>query len=341
MNVDYSQGGEAVSTSCTAATLATCSYSYSMHDWANTLQGYLEGDIKPVDGLTLTPGVKYNFYRMSVNAPINSSTLQPYKASQSWNSVLPSANLNYVIMPGWSAYAQVAKGFQAPPLNAMFTATPNTALTPTTTMNYQTGTVWKSDRVTVSADIYNINFNNYYSSYKDASKNTVYVAAGAATYKGAELEGTYYVGHHVSLYGNATFNSATYSNGQWIANAPIATGALGLIYQDQGGLYSSLIAKAVGRQEGLDAQSNSKAPPSQVDQYALPSYTYADFAIGYDLKNDRDAVPLVRSAKLGLKINNVFDQKSTIGYSGTDTDGSALYWVLPGRSFFGTAEIAF
>ena len=39
-----------------------------------------------------------------------------------------------------------------------------------------------------------------------------------------ELEGTVYLGEHVSLYGNATFNSATYANHQWVANAPIGTG---------------------------------------------------------------------------------------------------------------------
>jgi iron complex outermembrane receptor protein len=342
--VDWSAGGQSY-VKCTSTTLSSCpsagAFSYLLHDWANTIQGYVEGDIKPIAGLTLTPGVKYSFYRMSENALVNSSTKLPNKTSQSWDAVLPSFNANYTILPGWSAYAQVAEGFQAPPLNAFFTATPN-SVSAETTWNYQIGSVWKSDRLTISGDLYYIDFGNYFTSYKDANSNTIYASAGAASYKGVELEGAYYLGYHLSLYGNASFNSATYANGQWIANAPIGTGALGVIYQDHDGWYGSLIGKAVGRQEGLDNVSNGTAPPTLVDQYALPTYTYADLAVGYNLKNDDHAIPLLRDAKIGLKVNNLFDQHSLIGFAGNDSGSNApLYWVLPGRSFFGTVEIKF
>jgi iron complex outermembrane receptor protein len=345
LNVDWSAGGQQYYT-CTGAAPSTCpaygAASYELHDWANTMQGYIEGDIKPIDGLTMTPGLKYSYYRMSVNADVDSGTKVPYKGSQSWNGVQPSVNINYVLVPGWSAYAQIAKGFLAPPLNAFFTSTPNTTLAPETTMNYQVGSVWKNDRVTVSGDLYLINFGNYFTSYTDANKDTIFTSAGAATYKGAELEGTYYLGYHLSLYGNATFNSATYANDQWIANAPIGTGALGLIYQDHSGFYGSLIGKAVGHQEGLDSQSNTNAAPTLVDQYSIPGYAYADFAVGYDLKNDTDVVPLLREAKIGLKVNNVLDNQGVIGLAGTDSgSGLPLYWVQPGRSFFGTVEVKF
>jgi len=337
-NVDFSDGGQAY-VKCTSTALASCpasgAFSYLLHDWANTLQGYVEADIKPIDGLTLTPGIKYSFYRMSEDAGINSSTKLPAKSSDSWGKVLPSFNANYRLTDGWSVYAQAAEGFQAPPLNAFFTAKPND-VQPETTWNYQAGTVFRSDRLVLSGDVYYIDFGNYFTSYKDAAGDTIYTSAGSATYKGVELEGTFYVGGHVSLYGNATVNSATYANHQWIANAPVGTGSLGLLYEDQSGLSGSLLTKFVGRQEGLDNVSNATGAATLIDQYALPSYYYTDLAVSYAFQPE-----FTQSTKLSFKIGNLFDQRTLIGYAGTDAAGPALYWVLPGRSFFGTVEVKF
>lgn len=342
--VDLSAGGLPY-VKCSGTSLANCpssgAWSYLLHDTANTYQAYTEFEWHPVEGLSIIPGFKYASYRMSEDAIYNSSTKLPFSGTKEWDAPLPSLEANYLLLKNWSVYAQVAEGNQAPPLNAFF-ANSIAAIPALHTWNYQAGTVYKTGPLLLSADVYYIEFTDFYSSYKDANNNTLYFSAGPATYKGVEFEGTYHLGYHLSLYGNLTYNNANYQNGVEIANAPNMTAALGLIYQDNNGFYGSLMGKEVGSQYGSDNATNTNAPPTLVDNYELKPYHYVDLAVGYDFKNDTSIVPFLRGARISFKINNVLDEHARIGYAGNDGGTNLpLYWVMPDRSFWGSLTLKF
>ena len=335
--VDWSRGGVPYAT-----TAGGSPYSYLMQDWLNTVQPYLEAELKPLPGLTVIPGVKYTFSRRTINAPVDSGTKTTVNDGANWFDLEPSLQANYVLAPGWSVYAQAAKGFEAPPLDAMFANGTPASLQPYKTWNYQTGMVWQNDKLTLSGDVYYINFQNFYYETTDSNNNTIFVAAGAAVYKGVEFEGTYHLGRGVNLYGNLALNSARYSrSGQYIASAPTSTAALGVIYNDKSGWYSSLIGKHVGSQEGL----NDTTTAAMTDQYRIPSYRYADFALGYTLSAANGVPAALQEIAVSFKVNNVFDDHSVVGIAGTTFDAAKntvpLQWTNPGRSFFGTVSIKY
>ncbi len=116
--IDWTNGGGFNAADAAAAT------DRLMHDTLLSVQPYLAYAWKLGPRLTLTPGIKYAYFRRSIDAPVNQKTGLPLNYSQSWSKAVPSVDLHYMINPGWSAYAQLAKGFLAPNLNLFYVANP-------------------------------------------------------------------------------------------------------------------------------------------------------------------------------------------------------------------------
>ncbi|MDE2339571.1 MAG: TonB-dependent receptor, partial [Alphaproteobacteria bacterium] len=299
-----------------------------------TLQPYVQLNIKPIAGLTLTPGIRYSWFDRNVNALVNIKTGQPQAYDNKFHSWLPSMEAHYEISPNWAAYAQVAKGFLAPNENFFTRNNPNTtSISPETTLNYQAGTTWHTKALSLSLDGYIIDFSNFIQ-VVGGGNNAYYTNLGGVTYKGLEAEGTLAVAQGVSVYANGSINSAltqaTALNPQqsWVANAPKATAAGGLIYS-KGGIYASLLAKWIGPRYGSDGEE-------------LNPFATADISFGFDLGS---LFPGIKGGKLKININNITDNTTIINDNGTTVANNPatgnpdnLYWTNAGRSAFATLE---
>ena len=298
---------------------ATLAANQVMSDTLTTIQPYVDYAWKATDNLTITPGLKYVSFRRTLDAAVNQGTGQPYSGDHTWTKALPALTAHYAIQKNWSAYVQLAKGFQAPNLNSFYKTNPDLgSLKPEETMNYQLGTTWASQRLALSADIYQINFKNKIVS-SPSGNGTIFSNAGGATYKGVEGEGTYYVGQGFSLYGNYSLNSAKdNTNNQWLPNTPKTTAAAGVIY-NQGQLYASLTAKHVGSRFGDTGET-----------IPLAAYTVANFASSYTLKN---VASWAKEAKVGFQINNLFNKTDIYALGTYDANNNPIYFTLPERSY--------
>jgi iron complex outermembrane receptor protein len=113
---------------------------------------------------------------------------------------------------------------------------------------YQAGTVWKSNRATLDVDVYQITFQNDYSSTLDpVSGETIFHENGSAVTKGAEMESTILVARGFSVYLNATAARARYKDsGLWVQNTPADLETIGLSYNRTNwnvGLFSKRVGK--------------------------------------------------------------------------------------------------
>ena len=318
--VDWTLGGALNPTNSSSA-LSTAT-DRLMNDSLTSIQPYVELAWKVSPKMTITPGVKYAYFRRTLDAQVNQKTGAPLSYAKSWGEALPSIDLHYHIQPGWVAYAQAAKGFLAPNLNTFYASDPSASdVKPEETMNYQAGSTWKSDRLSLSGDLYYIDFNNLVQ-HRTVGANTVFYNDGGVIYKGMELEGTYYVGDGYSLYANGSWNSAkTKGTNQWVANAPDHTAAAGLIYNRKG-WYGSVMDKFVGHRYGDDGQTQP-----------LGAYSITDMSLGYTLKHG--APSWVQKAKVNFQVNNVFNKKDIYALAGyTGGANTPLYWTIPERSYY-------
>lgn len=294
-----------------------------MNDSLDSVQPYAELAWKVTPALTVTPGLKYAYFRRSIDAQVNQGSGGPLNYSKTWGSLLPSVDAHYKIRKNWVAYVQAAKGFLAPNLNVFYTKDPSASnVKPEETWNYQTGTTWKSHRLALSGDLYYIDFNNKVD-HRTKGGNTIFYNVGGAIYKGAEVEGTYYVGGGFSVYANASYNSAKVkSTGLWIANAPKTTGAAGVIY-NRAGWYGSIIDKYVGHRYGDDGETQP-----------LGSFNVADASLGYTFH--KHLIMGLEKAKVNFQVKNLFNNKNIdalAGYTG-DSSNTPLYWTIPERSYY-------
>ncbi|MDD2705771.1 MAG: TonB-dependent receptor [Acidocella sp.] len=303
-----------------------------MHDTLDTFQPYFQIDFKPINGLTISPGVKWNYFKRGINAPVNQKTLQPLGYETVYEKALPSVTVNYAVTQDLSVYGQYAEGYLAPNLNVLYSTNPAASnLEPETTQNYQAGVVYQSPRFAGDADVYYIPFNNLATSQTVNGIKEFY-NAGGAIYEGLEAEGTYVVGHGVDLYANGSLNSANYNGSHGhnhVAEAPQATAAGGILYDD--GMYNgSIIDKWVGGKYGTDSPN----------KYWMDPYNIVNLSAGVDLKRGIYGAPPI---KLTFNIANLTDQRQiydyagmTSGYVSGGTKIAALptFYTLPGRSFF-------
>lgn len=323
--IDDTLGGAYNATSMLAAT------DRDMTDTLTKIQPYVEYDWKPTAQLTITPGIKYAYFRRTINALVNQGTGLPLDYAQSWSKALPNLSVHYAIEKNWTVYGQWAKGFLAPNLNTFYTVNPAlNQVAPEETTNIQLGTVWQNKALTLSADVYHIDFNNKIEKRKIGS-DTIYYNAGGAIYKGVEGEATYYVGNGFSLYGNGSINSAKDKlTGQWLPNAPDKTFAAGVIY-NQGPYYASLLAKHVGKRYG------DLAAGIPIEE--LSPYTVANLSTSYSFKA---ASGPMHNAKVSFQVNNLFNKTDIFGLAGyTAQNGTSLYWTLPGRSYQLSLSVGF
>ncbi|MDE5447011.1 TonB-dependent receptor [Bradyrhizobium sp. CSA207] len=295
---------------------------YNQHLALDTVQPYVEADWKALPDLTITTGAKYAYSARSQSSLVDIFTHGPLDYAQSWAKVLPSLAVNYKLAPNWSVYAQAAEGFLTPPI-----VTSGSTVQPQTTWNYQVGTSYQSKTFTLGGDVYYIDFNNMIAA-QTIGGITNYFNAGGAIYQGVEVEGTVHVGNGISLFANGSLNSAkNKQTGQWIAQAPNATAAAGLIYEE-GNWHASLTDKWVGQRFGDVGEKQPLSPFNQLDM-----------AITYKVKNPLPNVAAV-TAKFG--VDNILNSHAIVdffGYSGGSV--TPLFYTQIGRNIYSSLTVQF
>lgn len=293
-----------------------------------TFQPYFEMDIKPFTGLTITPGFKWNYFRRDIKAPVNQSTLTPLNYGRTFEKALPSVAIHYQWNDNWSVYAQVAQGFLAPNLNTFYTIDPtqSTTLKAQTTWNYQVGGAYRTSRLTLSGDLYYIDFGNQILG-RTVGGIKIFYNAGGVVYKGIEGEADYRIWGPFTVYANASLNYAKDKTaGYQIPDSPKSTGALGVSY-DHDGLYGSIFGKYIGPQYG------------DVNAFHISGYTITDLSLNYTFQVNQD---LIKKVKVGLLIDNLFDKHGVSQLAGyTAGAGNPLFWNIVPRNWTVTMSAAF
>ncbi|MDQ0008048.1 iron complex outermembrane receptor protein [Luteibacter jiangsuensis] len=309
---------------------------YVLSDRTDTVQPYVQYDWKPTDSITVSPGIRYSEVTRSIDAPLNKvSPPVPLTAEATYHATLPSIGIHDRLSDSWSAYAQAAKGFLAPPIDVI-QVNGSRGLSPETTRNYQLGTAYASRELTFGADIYYINFSNYISQTEVATDNgneDTFVNGGGAIYKGAEVEATWALTRTVSLYGNASYNKATYKDSSvQVAGTPKVTAALGLLYSGSNGYFGSLMGKFLGHQYGVDNTTDDDGNLVFHNDQRIAGYLTVDAAAGY--RTDKGPAG-TKGFSVSVDVNNLFNVHKFTGYAGTQSvSGAPLYFGLPGRGIF-------
>ena len=318
----------------------TQSYKLLLTSKISTFQPYVEYEWAPIDGLTVTPGVKFISFTRDHEAAVNQTTLSPLYYSHTYSSTLPYLAANYKLTNNISVYAQASQGYLVPTVSAYYVANPALDnIRPQTTDNLQAGAVYKSEKITADIDVYRIKAYNY------AVTNTDYTNGGAVQFQGVEAEGTYAFAPGWSAYGSAAFISAqSTSTHLRTGDAPRYTAAGGIVF-DNGKFFGSAIERVIGDFYGSSGQSATTGSTNGSLNF-VKGYATLDLVAGVrgrDLEN----VGYLKNATFRAGIYNVFDNRSITEIGGstaglTSVNNTTLtYSFLPGRTIFGSVTLGF
>ncbi len=340
---------------------AIANIGYLQHSTWNQYQLFGELEIRPVEALTITPGVKYVNFKRGVDAAVNQRSRSPLDTSATWTKTLPFLTVNWAARSNWSFYGQYAQGMYVPDLSSFYStsgtlSTALDALKPQTTTNYQVGSVWHGHHVSVDVDGYVVNVNNKIASCTTAGCDTsLLLNVGQVRYKGVEGQLSVEALRGLTLFGNGSYNAArSVATDAQIAKAPFTTAAAGLVYVS-GGLHVLFSQKYVGPQYATELSSTANGvstvlglPGGGVRLYRIRPYSIGDFSISQDIDG---------GLRLGVTVNNVFNSRaitaianSTSGAPTTAVNGVTYqagygqgdqFSFLPPRSFLVDARIRF
>lgn len=310
---------------------------YDQNSGWKQYQPFVEYEWSVNKDLKVTPGLKLMRTDLSINAAVNQTSRTTQNIDKRFTATLPFLTGNYKFAPGWSTYAQYAKGMLVPDIsNYQSAGASATDIKPQTSTNYQLGVVHSSGLITFDTDIYYIRFNDKVAQIP-ASSPAVFFNQGGVNYKGVEAQGTYSFGNGFYAYANGSLNSASSrTTGKQIAGVPNTTTAFGGLYKSES-WSGGLIQKRVGRTYALDDEG-----------YKLDPYSTTDFNVAYAMKN---AGSYAKAFKVQFSIYNLFDKQTAIAVKPTNTvAGSALYGqesatdtflYQAGRSYMMTAKVDF
>jgi len=319
------------------------------HNQLYTFQPYGQVDWEPISGLTLTAGVKWDYFRRALDAPVQQKTELLTGYTHAWYKLLPSFEAKYAFTPNLSAYFQAAEGFLAPNLNTFYVKSiADESFTPESTINFQTGLAYQDEHWALGGDLYTIHFQNYIQSTTEdvpgfTTPQKIFVNVGGAIYRGIEGEAAYSFGNGITLFSNAGYNEAYQTIGNvYLTEAPQGTANLGAIY-DANGVYASVtdqwtggeysgdtgVNVANGAAEGSPAEG--KSPGGWYDPYNT-----VNVALAYTFNHD---VPAMNQVKVKLNLDNITNQKQIIFDNGANGVGDLLYFRLTGFAAFATVTV--
>jgi iron complex outermembrane receptor protein len=277
----------------------------------NQYQLFAEFEFRPVEGVSITPGVKYVHFTRGANAVLNQKSRTPIAIEATWTKVLPFATINWAINSSWSVYGQYAKGMYVPDLSSFYSASGALeatlgALQPQLSTNYQVGTVWHGRTVSLDIDAYAINVDNKIGTCTAVGCDTsLLINTGQVRYKGVEGQINVMPVKGLTLYANGSYNYAhSVTTGAQIAKAPFTTAGVGVAYNHDG-LRVSFNQKYVGPQY---ATEYSGSPGYRL--YRIKAFSIGEFAISQELGEH---------IRIGATVSNVFNSRAVTSIANSAT----------------------
>jgi iron complex outermembrane receptor protein len=309
-----------------------------------TLQPYAEYEFRVGQSLSLTPGLKYAYYKQDFTQfadngkTVGSLGGAPYvKHAVDYRSWLPSLDVRWLAQPYWSLYGQYGKGQNIPPTsvfdvkNAQVGTPPKPILSDTA----QIGSVWKSRRATLDVDVYYIKFQNDYSSTLDAvTGDTVFYLNGSSVTRGFEIESTVLLVQGLSAYVNGTIGSAKYQGtGQWVQNAPRDTETVGLSF-NQGSWNMGFFSKRVGRMYNDNANAH--------EAVAIDPFNLTNLFVNYTLRGGSR----FSQSRLRFAVNNLTNSHAITAVTPASTKSNLpapgdILTLMSGRSVSVSLTVGF
>lgn len=321
---------------------------FNQNSGFNHTEEFVELELRPLPGLTITPGYKHVDFNLEINAAYNQTTRYAQSISKTYTKDLPFATINYSINPHLSVYGQYAQGMAVPILGDLYVNNPSlSSIEPQTSTNYQAGAVYHGERLSLDADVYYIKINNKIEQETviddTGTAQSAYFNAGKVIYKGVEGQVTYALHGGFAVFANGSINYAKEAGTHNpVSNSPKSTAAAGILYK-HGPIRFSLIDKWTGPQyatsEALDPTQTFFVLQRSV---RISPYNDTILAASYEWRNLR----------FGLNVTDLFNSKKVenLGLSGNGPKGNLVHGVnqtadqfyyQPGRQVTGDITVKF
>jgi iron complex outermembrane receptor protein len=300
-----------------------------------TLQPYAEYSWRALPNLTVTPGLKYSYYRQNLTQfADNGKTVGNLNGAPSvgnlaeYHAWLPSIDAHLLVQPNWSMYGQYGKGQNIPPSSVFDVKNGQVGTLPEPILSdtYQVGSVWKSHRATLDVDFYHITFQSDYSATIDpVTSDTVYFLNGESVTKGVEAESTILVGGGLAVYLNGTKGTAKYTDtGLWVQNAPSDTETIGLTY-NLGSWNVGFFSKRVGQMYNDNANLHQAIP--------IDPFNITNLFFNYTVRGSSR----LSASRIRLAVNNLTNSHAITAVSAASAKSNAaapgdILTLMAGRS---------
>jgi iron complex outermembrane receptor protein len=303
-----------------------------------TLAGYLQDDWKVTSAMTVTAGLRYDYWKNYDNH--FSAFVDPDPDDRTDEHISPKLGLRYNFASGTSLWGNYSTGFLPPTSEQLYDdrtsggnpRQPNPDLEPETTHSFEVGAEqWFGTKFKATL----VGFYNYTDdkivSWFDASNVWINKNIGRTESYGAELDMALYLTERWAVTANYTYNEATIEDnpmdptleGNYLPFSPKHKANLGVTYRWPRNFSVSAYARYLSKQYSDDA--NTRLAGSGDDLYMEESFVV-------DLKATKYfpvSWGILENIAVSLSVDNVFDEEYRTMYMYED----------PGTTYY--AEVKF
>mgnify|MGYP001170991510 CR=1 FL=1 len=122
--------------------------------------------------------------------------------------------------------------------------------------------------------------------------------------------------------------SRTQDQGTPLAEAPDATAAVVIIYENNG-------LNAYVMDEGVDARTG-QISTKEIAEKGREPFKKLNLSVSYTFQQHSHGIPPI---KLGLHVTNLANSTKIVDYAGSTADGNDLWISQAGRGFFGSVSV--
>ncbi|MCL6706938.1 TonB-dependent hemoglobin/transferrin/lactoferrin family receptor [Pseudomonas sp. R2.Fl] len=302
---------------------------------------YVEDDIK-LDRLTITPGLRFDWYSHNPKSTAefeSSPNYDPaFMESTDDMGLSPKLRFAYQVTPELEVFAQYARGFRAPTVLELYqnygapgsyARIGNPDLETETSNGFEVGAKYEGDDYRLGATV----FNNYYKNFIDtvmlAPPGGEYPVGGVTGYENLNNVQIY----GVELYGEWTFqpNWRTWGSLAWSYGEDRDTGD----YLDSVAPLRAIVGLGYFTETwGTDLSLTMASERGKVtDGFVAPGYGLVDATVWWTPERIGDVD--VSGLRVQAGVFNIFDKKYWDAVSVPDgtTAAAADYYTEPGRTF--------
>lgn len=255
--------------------------------------------------VTLSGGLAWESVKRQGENRGSLSTVASQKEAK-YNELLPNFSAKYQINQNHQVFYNISRNMRTPQNYVLYNSGDSLSLDPELSLNNELGWRYQTEKMLLSATLFNMGYKNRQISSQDASNDSIMINAGKVNSRGLELEWGGNFAKNFNYYLSYSYIDTEQKNNVTSRGVELPTKG-----KEIPNTSKNLLTASVGYDDNMwswNFKGNYTGPfyGDMTNDEKIAGRTTFDFSAGVNLPVDKK---FIKEAKLSFGVNNIFDKE--------------------------------